>query len=162
MKFGVAAALAQFSDYVPTALGSADASSFAMVLVMAAMISASGIPGLIVPITIVAAALFGPAPAAIAVLIGVVAGSQFLFVSLRSLGRERIAARLGPRLEALERAASSKGIFCLIGLRVVGTPHALVTGASAILPISNTQFAASTAAGMLPAICLGAGTGVVL
>ena len=55
-----------------------------IVAVMAAAASASGIPGLIVPLTIVSAAVLGPVQAAIAVLLGVIVGSQFLFALLKS------------------------------------------------------------------------------
>jgi uncharacterized membrane protein YdjX (TVP38/TMEM64 family) len=129
---------------------------------MAAAASASGIPGLIVPLTIVSAAIFGPVQAAIAVLLGVIAGSQFLFVLLKSLGRDRLPARVGGRFEAVERVIQKRGLVCLIGLRIVGTPHLLVTGASALLPVRHIHFATATALGMLPVVCVSAGTSFVL
>ena len=139
-----------------------DSLSLSIVAAMAAAASASGIPGLIVPLTVVSAAVLGPVQAAIAVLLGVVAGSQFLFALLKSLGRDRLAARLGGRFEVVERVFQRRGLLCLIGLRVVGTPNFLVTGASALLPVKHLQFAAATALGMLPVVCVSAGTSFIL
>ena len=136
--------------------------SLSIVAVMAAAASASGIPGLIVPITIVSAAVFGPVQAAIAILLGVIAGSQFLFALLKSLGRDRLAARLGGRFEVVERVFQRRGLLCLIGLRILGTPHFLVTGASALLPVRHLHFATATALGMLPVVCVSAGTSFIL
>ena len=136
--------------------------SLSLVAIMAAAASASGIPGLIVPLTILSAAVLGPVPAAIAVLLGVIAGSQVLFALLKRLGPDRLAARLGGRFEVVERVFQRRGLFCLIGLRIVGTPHFLVTGASALLPVRHLHFATATALGMLPVVCVSAGTSFIL
>ena len=133
-----------------------------MVAAVAAAASASGLPGIIVPLTVVSAAVLGPVQAAIAVLLGVIVGSQFLFALLKGLGRDRLAARLGGRFEVVERVFQRRGLLCLIGLRIVGTPHFLVTGASALLPIRHAHFATATALGMLPVVCVSAGTGFIL
>jgi uncharacterized membrane protein YdjX (TVP38/TMEM64 family) len=133
----------------------------AIVLLVAGGASATGMPGVIIPLTVLAAATLGPLPATVAVLAGVVGGSQLLFWLMQHVGRDRIIAKFGDRIAIIERGFTTRGLMCLVGLRLIGTPHLLVTGASAILPVRHVHFATMTAVGTLPAICLSAGATLI-
>lgn len=122
---------------------------------------AFGVPGILIPMALGSGALIG-LEAGIAVTLGAVAGSQLLFAAARRLGRESVARRSGGRLLDFERRFASHGILYLILLRVIGTPHMLVTGASALMPIKASHFAVATLIGSLPAIALAAATGAAI
>jgi uncharacterized membrane protein YdjX (TVP38/TMEM64 family) len=136
-------------------------SGFLLVMIVSGLASAIGVPGVVIPLTVISAAMLGPLPAAAAVLIGVMAGSQLLFALLRRIRSGRAAARQSTRFAAIQRAFEQRGLFYLIGLRIIGTPHLLVTTASALLPIRSSHFAIATTAGALPAISIAAGVGLL-
>ena len=75
---------------------------------------------------------------------------------VRHLARDRVRVWLGRRLDGFELNFASYGIWYVIGLRLVGTPHFLVTTGSALMPIRPWTFAGSTLLGLLPAIAIAA------
>lgn len=77
---------------------------------------------------------------------------MFLFV--RRVGRERIRSLAGSRFERIVLECDKRGMFYSIGLRALGTPHALVTGASAVTSMSPLRFAIATVAGFAPVVLL--------
>jgi uncharacterized membrane protein YdjX (TVP38/TMEM64 family) len=127
-------------------------------LVTAALITLC-VPGVLVPMALSSAALIGAWEASLAVALGAAAGSQLLFLLARHFAGERVRARLGGRFQAFQRKFAAHGIWYVIGLRAVGTPHFLVTAASALMPIRPSNFAAATLIGLLPAITIAAVTG---
>ena len=90
------------------------------------------------------------------VTLGALAGSQILFLGLRRAGAERVRARLGDRLHRFEQSFARYGLWYVVGLRVCGAPHFLVTAGSALLTIRPAAFAAATAIGFLPTVALAA------
>lgn len=123
---------------------------------------AAGMPGVLIPATLAAEAVAGPVAATATVSLGALGGSLLLFAAARRWGSPRIAARLGGRLESFERRFAVHGTWYIIGLRLIGTPHMLVTVGSAMMPIRAPAFAAATFAGFLPAIALAAMAGSIV
>ncbi len=123
---------------------------------------AAGIPGVLIPATLATEAVAGPVAATATVSMGAMVGSLVLFALARRWGAPWMAARFGNRLELFEQRFAAHGIWYVIGLRVVGTPHMLVTVGSAMMPIRAPAFAAATLAGSLPAITLAAMAGSII
>lgn len=122
-------------------------------------LTAAGVPGVLIPATLAAEAVAGPVAATATVAMGAMGGSLLLFMAARRWGSPAIASRLGGRLESFERRFAAHGIWYVIGLRLIGTPHMLVTVGSAMMPIRAPAFAAATLLGSLPAIALAAMAG---
>lgn len=127
--------------------------------VATAILIALCVPGVLIPMALSSGALLGGWGAAAVVALGAVAGSQLFFLSARSFAGDRLRARLGKRLEPFERRFAAHGTWYVIGLRLVGTPHFVVTAGSALMPIRSSSFAAATLLGFLPAIAIAAATG---
>jgi uncharacterized membrane protein YdjX (TVP38/TMEM64 family) len=124
-----------------------------------AVLIALCVPGVLLPIAIGSGAILGPWGASAVVLLGALAGSQLFFLAARHFVGERMQARLGKRLHAFQDRFTAHGIWYVIGLRVIGTPHFLVTAASALTPMRSLKFAIATLLGFLPAVTLAAMTG---
>ena len=107
-------------------------------------------------------ALVGPWPGVAVVGLGALAGSQILFTLVRHLFLDRVRGWLGRDIDRFEHKFASYGPWYVIGLRLVGAPHFLVTGASALMPIRPWIFAAATLLGLLPAIAIGAAAGAAM
>ena len=130
----------------------------AFVTLTAALVG-SGVPGVIVPLSFSSGALLGGWIGMLAVVAGAVLGSHALFVVTRRWLGARMRKRWGERLERFDRAISRRGFVYLLGLRLTGVPHLLVTGASALSAIRPRSFALATLLGFLPAIALAAMAG---
>ena len=117
------------------------------------------IPGVLIPMALSSGALLGAWQAVAAVALGGVVGSQLFFLSARYLASERLRKRLGPRFEVFQQRFAGRGIWYVVGLRLVGAPNFLVTTGSALMPIRSSSFAAATLIGFLPAIAIAAATG---
>lgn len=130
-----------------------------LVFLATASLVGIGVPGVLIPMALSSGALFGAWEAAAAVALGSVAGSQLFFLAARRLTGQRIRDRLGARLESFQRSFAARGIWYVIGLRLVGAPHLLVTAGSAMMAMRSTSFAAATLIGVLPAIAIAAATG---
>jgi uncharacterized membrane protein YdjX (TVP38/TMEM64 family) len=131
----------------------------ALFFIVTATLFALCVPGVLVPIAIGSGAVLGPWGASAAVLLGAAAGSQLFFLSARHFLGERVKTRLGSRLQTFQERFAARGIWYVIGLRVIGTPHFLVTAASALTPMRSSKFAFATLLGFLPAVTLAAMTG---
>lgn len=127
----------------------------ALWLVTAGLVAA-GTPGVIIPATLAAEVLTGPLVATAIVSLSAMGGSLLLFSAARRWGSPVLARRLGSRLASFERRFAVHGIWYIIGLRIIGTPHMIVTVGSAMMPIRAPAFAAATLLGFLPAIALSA------
>jgi uncharacterized membrane protein YdjX (TVP38/TMEM64 family) len=123
---------------------------------------AAGIPGVLIPATLATEALAGPAAATATVSAGALGGSLLLFMAARRWGAPVMARRVGNRLEAFERRFAAHGLWYIVGLRVIGTPHMIVTVGSAMMPIRAPAFAAASLLGFLPSIALAAMAGSVI
>ncbi|WP_299308066.1 VTT domain-containing protein [uncultured Croceicoccus sp.] len=120
------------------------------------------VPGVILPATFSSAALLGGWQGGLIVALGALLGSHILFVVTRHGMRARVRDRLGDRLDGFERQFERRGLLYIIGLRVAGTPHFLVTGASALSTLNHRSFAFATMIGFLPAIAMTAAAGSVI
>jgi uncharacterized membrane protein YdjX (TVP38/TMEM64 family) len=120
------------------------------------------IPGVIVPMSLSAAALLGSWAAIPVVALGALAGSQALFLAVRRADGGRARAKLGPKFEAFERCFARYGLWSVVALRIVGAPHFLVTAGSALLSMRASGFAAATLAGLLPVVALASAAGSLL
>ena len=130
-----------------------------LLFVATASLVAFCVPGVIIPMAVTSSALVGMWPSVAIVGLGALVGSQILFIAMRYLARDRMHLWLGGRLESFEIRFASYGIWYVIGLRLIGAPHFLVTAASAFLPIGSLAFAGSTVLGLLPALSLAAAAG---
>ena len=116
----------------------------AFVTLTAALVG-SGVPGVIVPLSFSSGALLGGWLGMLVVVAGAVLGSHALFVVTRRWLGARMRKRWGERLERFDRAISRRGFVYLLGLRLTGVPHLLVTGASALnAAFMNSPLAAAS------------------
>jgi uncharacterized membrane protein YdjX (TVP38/TMEM64 family) len=127
-------------------------------LVTASLVAA-GTPGVVIPATLAAEALAGPIAATATVSLGAMGGSLLLFAATRRWGSPVLSRHVGSRLESFERRFAAHGIWYIVGLRMIGTPHMVVTVGSAMMPIRTPAFAAATLMGFLPSIALAAMAG---
>jgi uncharacterized membrane protein YdjX (TVP38/TMEM64 family) len=123
---------------------------------------AAGTPGVVIPATLAAEALAGPVAATATISMGALGGSLLLFVAARRWGSPILARHLSNRLESFERRFAVYGIWSIVGLRMIGTPHMVVTVGSAMMPIRAPAFAAATFLGFLPAIVMTALAGSII
>ena len=140
-----------------TGLAGAMPGEFALALAFFALTSAlvaAGVPGVIVPLSFSSGALLGGWLGMLAVVAGVLAGSQALFHVVRTVLREPMRRRLGERLVRFEHYFDKRGVLYIVGLRIAGAPHLLVTAGSALVSLRPAHFAAATVAGFLPVIAL--------
>jgi uncharacterized membrane protein YdjX (TVP38/TMEM64 family) len=132
-----------------------------MVLITATLIMLC-VPGTLIPLSIAFGALVHPVLATGAVVLGMTLGSQLLFLFAQRVARERLRQRLGFRFQTFEKRFLQFGLLYLVGLRVIGAPHFLVTGGGALMQIRRSTFAISTALGTFPVVALGSGLGSLL
>lgn len=133
----------------------------AVFLAVTAGVIGLGIPGLLLPLSFSAGVLLDEWLAVPAVAIGAVLGSHALFLGARYGFRETLDMRLAGRMDRFTPHLEQYGLFYVAGLRVIGTPHLLVTLASAAGPLNQRGFALATLLGFLPAIALSAGAGSI-
>ena len=126
---------------------------------LTATLIAFGVPSVLVPISFSSGALLGGWIGMLVVVAGAVIGSQLFFVVTRRWLAARIRRRWGERVAGFDRSISKRGFTYLLGLRLAGVPHLLVTGASAVSAIRARNFALATLLGFLPAIALSAMAG---
>ncbi len=143
-------------------LGATMPSELTLALALFALTSAlvgAGVPGVIIPLSFSSGALLGGWLGMAVIVAGCVVGSQGMFLIVRHLLGERIRHRLGERLANFEGHFESRGLLYVIGLRVAGAPHLLVTAGSALVRLRPAHFAAATLLGFLPVIALTAMAG---
>ena len=128
-------------------------------LTLTATLVAFGVPGVLVPISFSSGALLGGWLGMLVVVAGAVLGSHALFVATRRWLAARVRRRWGPRLERFDRDLAKRGFYYLLGLRLAGAPHVLVTASSALSAIRTRSFITATLLGFLPAIALAAMAG---
>lgn len=126
---------------------------------LTATLVACCVPGTIVPLSVSSGALLGGWEGAGAVTLGALAGSFILFLASRHLLKDRLRARWGDKLANLERHVGKRGFLYVVGLRIVGAPHFLVTAGSALAGVRARPFMAATLLGFLPVIFLSANAG---
>lgn len=125
-----------------------------IVFAATATIIALWVPGLLLPIAATSGAVMDAWIATGVVSLGALAGSMVIFATTRRFASGRVPARVESFLEEFEGRFHSGGAWVVFGLRLVGTPHFLVSAGSALTPMPARSFAAATLAGMAPAILL--------
>ena len=126
---------------------------------LTATLVACCVPGTIVPLSVSSGALLGGWEGAGAVTAGALAGSMVLFLASRHLLQDRLRARWGDKLAKLEGHVGKRGFFYVVGLRIVGVPHFLVTAGSALAGVRARSFVAASLLGFLPVIALSSNAG---
>jgi uncharacterized membrane protein YdjX (TVP38/TMEM64 family) len=130
----------------------------AFVALTAALVG-SGVPGVLVPLSFSSGALLGGWLGMLVVIAGAVLGSHALFVATRRWLGTRVRRRWGEKLDRFDHAVGKRGFYYLLGLRLAGVPHVLVTASSALSAIRARSFVLATLLGFLPAIALSAMAG---
>jgi uncharacterized membrane protein YdjX (TVP38/TMEM64 family) len=128
-------------------------------LTLTAALIGSGVPGVLLPLSFSSGALLGGWLGMLVVIAGAVIGSHALFLATRRWLGARVRRRWGAKLERFDHAVGKRGFFYLLGLRLIGVPHVLVTASSALSAIRARSFALATLLGFLPAIALSAMAG---
>ena len=128
-------------------------------LTMTATLVALGVPGVLMPISFSSGALLGGWFGMLVVIAGAVLGSQALFVVTRRWLAARVRRRWGERIARFDRKMEQRGFYYLLGLRLVGAPHLLLTTSSALSAVPARSFLLATLFGLLPAITLAAMAG---
>jgi len=131
-------------------------------LTLTAALVGSGVPGVLLPLSFSSGALLGGWLGMLVVIAGAVIGSHALFLATRRWLGARVRRRWGAKLERFDHAVGKRGFFYLLGLRLIGVPHVLVTASSALSAIRARSFALATLLGFLPAIALSAMAGSVI
>ena len=126
----------------------------ALIFAFAVSLTALGVPGLVIPLSILSSTALGPLASAVVVVAGLAVGSQAMFLFVRRMGRERIRSLAGSRFERIVLECDKRGVLYSIGLRALGTPHVLVTGASAVTSMSASTFALATIVGFAPVVLI--------
>ena len=154
----LAPALAEQLAFASAALDS-EVLMAAMLLIITTGAVGLCVPGLLMPIAFSAGMLMEGWLAVPVVTAGAVLGSHGLFLAARSGMGGALEQRLGGRMERFLPHLERHGLVYVAVLRVLGTPHALVTLASAASPLRHHRFALATLLGFLPSIVLSAGAG---
>ncbi|HXG80212.1 MAG TPA: VTT domain-containing protein [Sphingomicrobium sp.] len=126
----------------------------AIVLAVTTAVIALWLPGLLLPIAASSGAVMNVWIAAGVVSLGALAGSMIIFATTRRFAKGHVPERIAAFLQRFEARFHASGAWVVFGLRLAGTPHFLVSAASALSPMPARSFALATAAGMAPAILL--------
>lgn len=125
---------------------------------MTATMVALSIPGGLTSLSFTSGLLLGFS-GILVVALGALLGSHALFLASRRFLGGFMRRRFGERLEQVHHHLSLKGPAYVVGMRLGGVPHLLVTAGCAAAPISARTFAGASLLGMLPAIVLAAMAG---
>lgn len=109
------------------ALVQGDVALAGLLFVGTAALVALCVPGVITAMSISAAAMLGGWAAVPVVTLGALVGSHILFLGIRRVDSGRTRAKLGPRFDGFERRFARHGLWYVVGLRLCGAPHFLVT-----------------------------------
>lgn len=131
-------------------------------LLLTATLVACGVPGVLLPISFSSGVLLGGWVGMLVVVAGAVLGSQALFVAARHWRAGWLKRRWGARLSRFDRSIEHRGFYYLLGLRLVGAPHMLVTTSCALSAIPARSFVLATLIGFLPAVATAAMAGSVV
>ncbi|RPF71151.1 VTT domain-containing protein [Aurantiacibacter spongiae] len=126
-----------------------------VLLVATASVVALSLPGTLTPLSFTGGMLLGASGIAV-VLLGALVGSHLLFLASRRYLAGFMQRRFGERLDGIGDYLAARGPLYVVGARLGGVPHLLVTAGCAATPISARAFLGASLLGMLPAISLAA------
>lgn len=132
------------------------------VLGLTASIYASGIPGVLLPISFSSGALLGGPLGMAVVSAGALVGALVLYALLDRGSEVALRRKFGDRLQRVDDLVSRGGILPIIGLRLAGVPHLAVTALCAMATVGIRRYALATIIGIFPAIALAAVAGAAL
>jgi pyruvate/2-oxoglutarate dehydrogenase complex dihydrolipoamide dehydrogenase (E3) component/uncharacterized membrane protein YdjX (TVP38/TMEM64 family) len=122
------------------------AAGYVLVYVLVAALS---IPGAVV-LTLAAGAIFGLGWGVLLVSFASSAGATLAFLAARYVLRDRIAARLGPRLTEINRGLAADGAWYLLALRLVpAVPFVVINVVMGLTQLPTRVFYAVSQVGML-------------
>lgn len=124
-----------------------------------AILVALWVPGVLMPLAASSAAMLDVWSATAVVVFGALVGSMIIFATTRRFAKGRVPPRIAVFLARFEARFRSRGAWFVLGLRLVGAPHFLVSASSALMPIKASSFALATFVGLIPAILLAAVAG---
>ena len=127
-----------------------------------AIVIALWIPGMLLPIAASSGALIDTWPATAVVVLGALVGSMTIFATTRHFATGHVPPRFAAFLTRFEARFKSHGAWLVLGLRLVGAPHFLVSASSGVMPIKASWFALATVLGLFPAVLIGAAAGAAL
>ena len=119
------------------------------------------VPGTMAPVSFVSGAVLGVG-GILVVVAGALIGTHLLFLASRHFMADRLARRWGARIEAMRGHLERRGPAYVVGARLGGVPHVVVSAACAASPLTARQFLAASLLGMLPAITIAALAGTSL
>lgn len=146
------------------ALAASPAAPFLLPLLLASLTAgfvSFSVPGTIAPMSFISGWLLGFG-GILVVALGAVVGSHILFLASRRWLKTFMENRFGPRLRRVRAHLGRKGPLYVVGARLTGVPHIVVTAGCAATPISARAFLTASLLGMLPAITLAAMAGSAL
>jgi uncharacterized membrane protein YdjX (TVP38/TMEM64 family) len=107
--------------------------------------------------------LFGVAWGRVLAIPGFTAGAMIAFGIARGLGRDEVKARLGERLDTLERVFASRGVEATLVIRLLPVlPFTLANYGAGVTSVKAAHFALGTALGLVPSTVLAAVLGDAL
>lgn len=127
-----------------------------------AIVIALWIPGMLLPIAASSGALIDVWPATAAVVFGALVGSMTIFATTRHFATGHVPARFAAFLTRFEARFKAHGAWLVLGLRLIGAPHFLVSASSGVMPIKASSFGLATLLGLFPAVLIGAAAGSAL
>jgi uncharacterized membrane protein YdjX (TVP38/TMEM64 family) len=127
-----------------------------LLFLLTTTLTACSVPGIIIPMSLTAGMLLGPWLAILAVALGGLTGSLFLFALTRRIGGERLRLKFGSRIRPFEDRLNHYGPYAVVALRVAGAPGPLITAGAALTAMRSPVFAAATLLGLLPSVVLAA------
>ncbi len=133
----------------------------ALIAAVTASLVAMSVPGAVNTMSFLSGLVLG-ITGILVVVLGCAVGSHLLFLASRRWLGERMQRRFGARLDGVQDHLGRRGPVYVVGARLVGVPHLLVTAGCAATPISARSFLGASLLGMLPAIALSALAGSAL
>lgn len=133
----------------------------AIIATLTASLVAMSVPGAVNTMSFVSGLVLGIA-GIVVVMIGVAVGSHLLFLASRRWLGERMQRRFGEKLKSISEHLGRRGPIYVVGARLGGVPHVVVTAGCAATPISARAFLGASLLGMLPAISISAIAGSAL
>lgn len=130
----------------------------ALIAAVTASLVAMSVPGAVNTMSFLSGLVLGLA-GVLVVVVGCAVGCHLLFLVTRRWLAERMRRRLGSRLDGVQEHLSRRGPLYVVGARLGGVPHLIVTAGCAATPITGRAFLGASMLGMLPAIVLSAVAG---
>lgn len=133
----------------------------ALLAFVTASLVAMSVPGAVNTMSFLSGVMLGLS-GILVVALGCLVGSHLLFLASRRWLGARLQRRFGERLKGVKAHLEKRGPVYVVGARLGGVPHLVVTAGCAAAAINARSFLGASLLGMLPAISLSvlAGSGL--